>query len=101
MTMRQGQPVVVAEGAPTQVSAITREHVERYLAQLFDRSAPATVAKHYRSLQRLFRFLVDDGEITASSDGADSTARSPGAASADPHRRPAPAVARNMQRPDV
>src|SRR5215203_4318648 len=32
----------------------------------FSRTKPATVAKHYRSLQQLFRFLIDDGEITAS-----------------------------------
>jgi hypothetical protein len=42
---------LVAEGAPTKVSALTHEHVEGYLAELFDRTAPATVAKHYRSLQ--------------------------------------------------
>lgn len=40
----------VAEVAPTKVSAITREHVEPYLAELFDRTAPVTVAKHYRVL---------------------------------------------------
>jgi len=50
----------------TAVTSITREHVEHFLAELFDRTAPATVAKHYRSLQQLFRFLVDDGEIAHS-----------------------------------
>ncbi|MEO9238763.1 MAG: hypothetical protein ABI418_11805 [Jatrophihabitantaceae bacterium] len=28
--------------------------------------SPATVAKHYRSLQQLFKWLADDGEITRS-----------------------------------
>lgn len=51
---------------PTAVSAIKHEHVERYLAEMFERTAPATVAKHYRSLQQLFRFLVEDDEITTS-----------------------------------
>lgn len=33
---------------------------------LQDRTAPATVAKHYRSLQQLFRWLVEDGELLRS-----------------------------------
>jgi site-specific recombinase XerD len=53
-------------GMPTSASAITREHVEAFLAGLADRVAPATTAKHYRSLQRLFRWLEDDGEIPRS-----------------------------------
>jgi site-specific recombinase XerD len=57
---------LVARGMPTAVSSITREHVEHFLADMFERVKPATVAKHYRSLQQLFRFLVDDGEITSS-----------------------------------
>jgi site-specific recombinase XerD len=57
---------LVANGMPTAVTSITREHVEHFLADMFARVKPATVAKHYRSLQQLFRFLVDDGEITSS-----------------------------------
>lgn len=51
---------------PTSVAAISREHVEAFLADLADRVAPATTAKHYRSLQQLFRWLEEDGEITRS-----------------------------------
>jgi site-specific recombinase XerD len=54
---------LVAQGMPTKASAITREHIEHFLADLFEHTKPATVAKHYRSLQQLFKFLVDDGEI--------------------------------------
>ncbi len=50
-------------GMPTTASGIAREHLEAFLASLVDRVAPATVAKHYRSLQQLFRWLVEDGEI--------------------------------------
>ena len=57
---------LVAQGMPTAVTAITRDYVEAFLADMFTRVKPATVAKHYRSLQQLFRFLVDDGEITSS-----------------------------------
>ncbi|MDP3712576.1 MAG: tyrosine-type recombinase/integrase [Mycobacteriales bacterium] len=53
-----------AHGMPTAASAIKREHLEAFLADLVDRVAPATVAKHYRSMQQLFRWLTDDGEIT-------------------------------------
>lgn len=53
-----------AHGMPTGASAVTREHVEAYLADMQGRLSPATVAKHYRSLQQLFRWLDEDGEIT-------------------------------------
>ena len=42
-------------GMPTTASGIAREHLEAFLAALADRVSPATVAKHYRSLQQLFR----------------------------------------------
>lgn len=40
--------------------------IELYLAEMGERVAPATVAKHYRSLQQLFRWLVVDGELERS-----------------------------------
>jgi site-specific recombinase XerD len=51
---------------PEHPAGITREHLEHYLADLAGHAAPSTVAKHYRSLQQLFRWLVGDGEVTAS-----------------------------------
>src|SRR4051794_14850915 len=48
---------------PTSATGIAREHLEAFLAALSDRVSPATVAKHYRSMQQLFRWLVEDGEI--------------------------------------
>ena len=51
---------------PTNVAAIRREHIEHFLADLADRVKPPTVAKNYRSLQQLFRWLDDEGEITDS-----------------------------------
>jgi site-specific recombinase XerD len=57
---------LVGQGMPTTASAIAREHIEAYIAGLAEKVAPATVAKHYRSLQQLFRWLVDDGEIPRS-----------------------------------
>lgn len=47
-------------------TAIRARHLEQYLAAMHERVAPATVAKHYRSLQQLFRWLVIDGELDRS-----------------------------------
>src|SRR5688500_12360508 len=65
-----------AQGMPTAASAITRDHIEHYLSEMRDRVvgrgrkpepiSPATVAKHYRSLQQLFVWMVEDGEIAHS-----------------------------------
>ena len=55
-----------AQGMPTSATGIHREHPEAFLADLADRVAAATVAKHYRSLQQLFRWLTEDGEIPVS-----------------------------------
>lgn len=57
---------LVAQGMPTDINAITREHIEAFLADMVDRLAAATTAKHYRSLQQFWKWLVDDGEITRS-----------------------------------
>jgi site-specific recombinase XerD len=57
---------LAGRGMPATASGVAREHVEAYLADLAGRVGPATVAKHYRSLQQLFRWLVDDGEIARS-----------------------------------
>ena len=54
------------EALDSRHTAITRPILERYLAAMHERVAPATVAKHYRSLQQLFRWLVDDGELDRS-----------------------------------
>ena len=53
-------------GMPTTAHGVAREHIEAYLGDMLARLAPATVAKHYRSLQQLWRWLVEDGEITVS-----------------------------------
>ena len=57
---------LTSKGMPTVVHSIRREHVESYVADMVGTVSPATVAKHYRSLQQLWRWLVDDGEITDS-----------------------------------
>ncbi|MDH6131721.1 site-specific recombinase XerD [Kitasatospora sp. MAA4] len=54
---------LTSTGMPLHADAIAREHIESYLVSIADRGlAPATVAKHYRSLQQLFKWLTDEGE---------------------------------------
>lgn len=66
---------LIAQGMPTAASAITREHIEHYLVHLQERPnlrngkplSAAHIAKHYRSLQQLFRWLDEtEGEIESS-----------------------------------
>jgi site-specific recombinase XerD len=53
-------------GMPTDAANIKREHVESYIECLLERWKPKTAAVRYRSLKQLFKWLVDEGEITAS-----------------------------------
>jgi len=50
---------------PTAAAAIRREHVEAWMAHLLGRWRPATAAVRYRSLQQLFKWLEEEGEIDA------------------------------------
>lgn len=64
---------LTAHGMPTRADSITREHLEHFLADEHSRPrrrsrgeaatlAPATVAGTYRSLQQLWRWLLEEGE---------------------------------------
>ena len=66
---------LVEQAMPTGASEITHEHVEHYIGHLQERPnkrtgkklSEAEVAKQYRSLQQLFRWLQEvEGEITVS-----------------------------------
>jgi site-specific recombinase XerD len=63
---RRLEEFLVAQGMPTQVGSITASHVEAYIEDLLAHRSPATAAVRYRSLQQLFRWLVDEEEIAAS-----------------------------------
>jgi site-specific recombinase XerD len=80
--LRDGEQLadfLVRSGMPTAVGDIHREHIEMYLVDLSERTArrvdpatgeparvsPAYVNKQFRSLQQLFKWLHEDGEITA------------------------------------
>jgi site-specific recombinase XerD len=50
-------------GMPTAVASIRREHVEAFIEDQLARWKPATAASRYRSLQQLFRWLEEEGEV--------------------------------------
>jgi site-specific recombinase XerD len=63
-SVRQLAAFLQAHGMPLQASAIRREHIEAYLADLAAQGrAPATVALRFRSLRVFFGYLVEEGEI--------------------------------------
>ena len=56
---------LVRRGMPTAVGSIRREHVESFIEDLDARFKPATVGVRFRSLQQLFKWLVEEGETTS------------------------------------
>jgi site-specific recombinase XerD len=50
---------------PTEVSAIARQDIEAYIADLVDTRAANTAASAYRGLQRFFGWLAEEEEITS------------------------------------
>jgi site-specific recombinase XerD len=54
---------LVRAGMPTAVSSIRREHVEAFIVDLQSRFRTTTVAVRFRSLQQLFKWLAEEGEI--------------------------------------
>jgi site-specific recombinase XerD len=61
---RQLLAFLTEQGMPTEAARLTREHVEAFVEHLVATRSPATANNRYRSLQALFNFLVDFGEIT-------------------------------------
>lgn len=57
---------LAAQGMPTTPTAIAREHVESFIADLLARWKPATAHNRYRALRSFFAWLVEEGEIRES-----------------------------------
>jgi site-specific recombinase XerD len=64
--VRQFDDFLAEQGMPRLVANIHREHVAAFIEGVLRRAKPATAANRYRSLQQFFRYLRDEGEITAS-----------------------------------
>lgn len=57
---------LAAKGMPTAADKILREHVETFVEDQLARHKPTSAAVRYRSLQQLFKWLVEEREIPAS-----------------------------------
>jgi site-specific recombinase XerC len=56
---------LVRKGMPSAVASIRREHVEAFVEDLDTRFKPTTVGVRFRSLQQMFRWMLEEGEITS------------------------------------
>src|SRR4051794_25586293 len=64
---RDFERFIRASQCPTDVRAITSEHVSAYMASLSRRGwQPSTANQQYRSLQQFWKWLQAEGEITRS-----------------------------------
>lgn len=55
-----------AQGMPTEVDKISREHIEAFLVAKREQTSSTTAETRYRGLRAFFRWLVEEGEITSS-----------------------------------
>ncbi|MBA3290020.1 MAG: tyrosine-type recombinase/integrase [Actinobacteria bacterium] len=62
--VRDLRTFLATAGMPTGVGDITREHIETYLVELRERTSASTAATRYRGLRQMFKWLVEEGEIT-------------------------------------
>jgi len=57
---------LAAQGMPTNVADIRREHVESFIADLLAKWKPTTAHARYRSLHSFFKWLAEEGEVAQS-----------------------------------
>jgi integrase/recombinase XerC len=57
---------LAAQDMPTDVAGIRREHVEAFLVDLLGRQMSGTANNRCRCLMALFKFLIEEGEISRS-----------------------------------
>lgn len=51
---------------PTGLGSLRREHLEAFVADQLTRNSAGTAVVHYRALQQVFRWAIDEGEIDVS-----------------------------------
>lgn len=64
--LRQFAKFLEAQGLPTTVRDITRQHVEGFMSHVAQTSKAWTALTRYRDLQQFFRWQVEIGELDAS-----------------------------------
>jgi site-specific recombinase XerD len=57
---------LAAQGMPTEVDKITREHIEAFLADQLARLKATSARSRYASIRQFFRWLQEEGEIRES-----------------------------------
>ena len=57
---------VVRRKLPTDVDAVERRHMERFLAEQTKTYRPATVLNRFKALQQFFRWAEEEGEVAVS-----------------------------------
>lgn len=55
-----------AQGMPTNVAHLRREHVEAFITDQLERWRPSTACSRYRDVQQFFKWCVAEGEIRTS-----------------------------------
>lgn len=55
-----------AQGMPTDVTKIAREHIESFIVELLETRSPATALNRYKALQQFFGWLESEGELERS-----------------------------------
>lgn len=55
-----------AQGMPTDVKRIKREHIEGFITHLLERWKPATANNRFRGCQRFFNWLVEEEVLKVS-----------------------------------
>ena len=63
LTARQLIDFLTAAGMPTQAHAVSREHVEAFIADTLAQTKASTAATRFQALRVFFTFLVDEGEL--------------------------------------
>jgi site-specific recombinase XerD len=57
---------LAAQGMPTGLAGIRREHVEAFIGDLLTRKAPATAHNRFRGCQAFFAWALEEGEVKTS-----------------------------------
>jgi site-specific recombinase XerD len=63
LAVHQLRDYLAGAGMPTNVQAITREHLESFLVATRERTSATTAATRYRGLRQFFRWLTEEGEV--------------------------------------
>jgi site-specific recombinase XerD len=64
--LRRFGEFLVERGMPTSVESISREHIERWIAEALQTRKANTAANRHKALRAFFGWLVEEGEITQS-----------------------------------